>query len=484
MNASPKPSQFSNRLLNFGYSLGDGFMRLYERLDSWIDARFGDEPNSGDDALTHQFQSDATIIEEAPVPISAHVALYVVLTLIVIAVLWAVFGTLDRIVVAQGKIATRTPMIVMQPYSTSRITQIHVKPGDHVRKGEVLISFDPAFAQADETSLEQKVRGLNSQVDRIQAELGGAKSFIAEANESPERRTQAQIFMQEMAQYSADLAQRESRAGAIQSQLKAGNNSVVGLRSQLEMARKITAVQERLMSEGAGASLDVIKAQSSQVDFETRLANALGDAGKLMQQLAETEAERRSFFDKWRSDHNQQLVQARRDLTEANETLNKAHGMKDLTEMRSPVDAVVLEIADRSVGSVMREAETLVTLVPDVADLYVEANVPSRDVSYVKVGNSARIKLEAYPFQRYGTLDGNLDIISADSVPLKQDDQSQLVYRVQVRLIGGPREFAAHNIRLRPGLVATVEITTGKRTIASYILDPILRMTDESLKEP
>jgi len=110
--------------------------------------------------------------------------------------------------------------------------------------------------------------------------------------------------------------------------------------------------------------------------------------------------------------------------------------------------------------------------------------VPSRDVSYVKVGNSVRVKLETYPFQKNGTLTGRLDVISADSIPLKQDDQSHLVYRAQVRLTETPRQLAARGIRLRPGLVATAEIKTGKRSIASYVLNPILRTADEGMREP
>jgi HlyD family secretion protein len=159
--------------------------------------------------------------------------------------------------------------------------------------------------------------------------------------------------------------------------------------------------------------------------------------------------------------------------------------MKDFTKMKAPVDAVVLEIADRSVGSVLREAETLVTLVPDDADLYVEANIPSRDVSYVKVGNTVSVKLETYPFQRYGTLTGRLDVISADSVPLKADDpKSELVYRAQVHLTDSVRALTKRGIHLRPGLVATAEIKTGKRSIASYVLNPILRTADEGMREP
>jgi HlyD family secretion protein len=206
---------------------------------------------------------------------------------------------------------------------------------------------------------------------------------------------------------------------------------------------------------------------------------------KLNAQRAETTQERQAFLDKWRSDHNQQMVQARQDLAESSETLNKAHRMKDLTRIVAPVDGVVLEIADRSIGSVLREAETLVTLVPDGADLYVEANVPSRDISYVKVGDVVRVKLETYPFQRFGTVNGRLDVISADSIPLKQgDDHSELVYHVQVRITDSLRDLAERGIHVRPGLVASAEIKSGKRSVASYILNPILRTTDESLREP
>ncbi len=207
---------------------------------------------------------------------------------------------------------------------------------------------------------------------------------------------------------------------------------------------------------------------------------------KLVEQRAETTQERNAYLQKWRSDHNQQLVQARQDLSEAAETLNKAHRMKDLTRIVAPVSGTILEVADRSVGSVLREAETLLTLVPDGADLYVEARMPSRDVGYVKLGDEVRVKLEAYPFQRFGTLNGILDVVSADSVPLKEgDDQSQLVYQLQVRITDNSwAALAGRGIHVRPGLVASAEIKTGKRSIAAYVLDPILRTTDESMREP
>ena len=434
--------------------------------------------------VANDFQSDAAAIEEAPVPVTAHAALYLVLLLLVIAIAWAIIGTVDRIVVGSGKIASRTPMLVMQPFTTSRVVQIDVKAGDHVKKGQILARFDQAFAQADVSTLQQKVRSLTAQSQRLSAELSGAP-FTATEGADPERITQAQIYAQEMSDYQAETGQRDSRLAEIQSQMQVDQDGIPGIQSQLAMANKVVAIQEYLQREKAAATLDVMKAQSGAIDSSQRLRNTEGDLKKLTQQRAEATQEREAYLQKWRSDHNQQLVQARQDLAEASETLNKANRMHELTEIAAPVDATVLEVADRSIGSVLKEAETLVTLVPDGAELYVEANVPSRDISYLKVGDSVRVKLESYPFQRFGTIDGVLTVISPDSMPLKDaNDQSKLVYRVQVKLDDDAATLAARGLHLKPGLVASAEIKTGTRSIASYVLNPILRIKDESLREP
>lgn len=471
------------RFQNARYAAEDRFLAHWRSLDAWIDRRFTDTPEAGDAGMAQAFKPDAIAIEEAPIPVSANAALYVVVALLVIAILWSLIGSVDRIVVAPGKIATRTPMVVLQPFTTSRILAIPVQPGDHVKKGQVLVSFDPAFAEADVASTEHKVKSLTAQTERLEAELAG-QPFTVQPTDNRERQTQAQIYAQEMAQFSAEMAQRDSRVAAIDSQLRADNAAVTGLKQQLEMSNKVVDIYQRLLDQKAGAPLDVMKAQSNSVDVNMKLTNTIGDVKKLAQQRAETEAERRSYLDKWRSDHNQQLVQSRQDLAEASETLSKARRMKDFTELRAPASGTVLQIADRSVGSVLREAETAVTIVPDGAKLYVEANVPSRDVSYLKVDQDVRVKLEAYPFQKYGTLNGKLIVLSADSIPLKEGDESKLVYRAQVQLTDSPSVLAKKGLKVRPGLVASAEIKTGKRSIASYILNPVLRTADEGMREP
>src|SRR6185312_8410122 len=162
--------------------------------------------------------------------------------------------------------------------------------------------------------------------------------------------------------------------------------------------------QNRLQQQQAAATLDVLRAQSSLIDSNNRLRNTQGEIQRLSNQHGEIEHERAAFIDKWRADHSQKLVDDRRQLAEATETLNKAHRMADFTEITAPVDGTIQEVADRSIGSVLKEAETLITMVPDNADLYVEAMVASRDISYLKLDDTVRVKLETYPFQRFGTL--------------------------------------------------------------------------------
>lgn len=463
-------------------SLREAVNRRRAVIEKWIDRKLGDE-NATETDLAFGFRPDAAALEESPVPVAAHATLYAALALLIVAILWSIFGSLDRIVVASGKIATRTPLLVMQPFTTSRIQQINIRAGDEVRKGQVLVTFDPAFAQADVAALEKRADGLAAQNERIQAQLTGAK-FVAKIGDSPARFSQLQIFKQEQADHIAELEQRNSRIAGLDAQIRVNQQSLPGIRAQHEMAQRVSEIQQRLRSQQAAAELDVMRAQSAEVDSDLKLKNAIGDGSKLSEQRNEAVQERYAYIEKWRGDHNQALVKADQDLTEARESLKKAQRMKDFASIVAPVDAIVLQVADRSTGSVLREGETLVTLVPKSADLYVEANTSSRDIGYVKTGDPVRVKLEAYPFQLYGTLDGVLSTIGADSLPLKEGDTSSLVYKVHVRLTDAPAGIAKRGIHVRPGMVASAEIKTGKRSIASYILQPIIKIADEGLREP
>ena len=232
---------------------GFAFASSWGALQRWLDRRFTADPNA---AAAARFQSQARLLEERPVPLPAYTVLYVLLALLIIALGWAVFGTVDRIVVAQGRIATSAPVIVMQSFTTSRILKIHVKAGDRVRKGQVLVTFDPAFAQADEYSLAQKRAALAADTGRMEAELSGEKGFAADND--PERRVQGQLFAQRKAQFAAEMDIRDRRREQVNAQLEAARRNVAALERELAMAQNVVKIRRDLEAQKAGSALETM----------------------------------------------------------------------------------------------------------------------------------------------------------------------------------------------------------------------------------
>ena len=469
--------------MNFGLTM----MRaraLFREMWPETQPRIGEDGPIAPHLILDAFKSDAEAIEEARTPIAPIAVLYAILFLLVSAILWASFGTTDRIVIARGKITTVAPTIVLQPFQTERIAAIHVHAGDHVKKGTPLISFDPAFAQADIAAIEAKYRAETAEQARIEAELAG-RLYAPGANATPEERAELDLFARRTAERESELQSRDSKLRRIAEEMASNAVTTKNLKREVELAGQVLQAYRKLTSENAGVPMAEIDSEQKLLDAQMRLRE-LGVANdKLVEERDSVTADRAAFLDKWNGDLGKRLVEVRQDNAQSAENLVKARKLKDLTELVAPFDGVVLELADRSIGSVVKEAETLVTLVPVKAPLVVEVNIASNDVGYVKVGEPARVKLEAYPFQQFGTLSGSLEEISPDSVPLKADDEhSPNVFRSRVRLGDTLDDLTRRHIHLGAGLVATAEIKTGRRSIISYILYPIMRTFDEGLKEP
>lgn len=475
------------------------------------------EAGRGEASFLHK--SEAAIIEEAPVRLPSHIILYVIVGFIFFGLMFCIFGSVDRIVVATGKVTTRSPLVVLQPYSTSRISKIHVRPGDVVKKGQVLITFDPTFSNADEAALKQRVDSLASEISRIRAELSGSKEFTidgaknlslqamgpgtAMTNSSyliknsvdVSKKTingtaydpffvQSQLFNQRRAQHASDISERDARIKQLDVQIAERKESLSQLRRQVDISLNILEIRRRLEAGGAGTRLEAVLAERENINQDLKLKSVISDLDKLQQQKMEYLSERSSYSSKWFSELSEQLSKDMKDWTAASQEYQKARRMRDLSDMRAPMDGVILEISDRSEGSVLREAETLLTLVPANAVLLVDANISSRDIGYVKAGYSVQVKLEAYPFQQFGTIDAQLVEISPDSIVEKDGDKTNTVFHTQIKLNDSLVGLLKRGIKLHPGLIVTADIKTGRRSIISYLSDPIIKTANEGLREP
>jgi HlyD family secretion protein len=443
-----------------------------------------------------EFQSDAVVIEESTPPRVARLTLYLVVALIAAAVAWASLSTIDKIVTAQGKLITTRPNLVVQPLETSVIREIHVAVGDVLRQGQALATLDPTFSQADVDSLRARVDALRAAAARLDAELGG-RVFVLKTPDDAESALQARLFAQRKAFYDASVRNYDAQVASIEADQQT-NRDAEGLTVQrLETVRSIETMRSQLMDKEVGSRLNYLQARDTRLEVEDNLSRLRGSKVDLAHKLEKARAERQAFIEDFLRTASQELVDTRGKLNAAAEELKKAELRQHMIVLTAPVDSVVLEIAHRSVGSVVREAETLFVLVPRDVPLEAEVNVESRDIAEIALGQQVRLKFDAFPFQKYGTASGVVRVISQDSFApeVKSENEggppgegtrnpTRPFYRVRIeatdlRLRGFADQFA-----MIPGMTLTAEMKVGRRRVISYFLYPLLRGLDESIREP
>jgi HlyD family secretion protein len=436
--------------------------------------------------IVMDFQTDAIALEERRPPITARMTLYLVAAAIGCAVYWASVSKIDEIIVAPGRLATSEPTLVMQPLETSIIRSLLVKAGDVVKKGQLLATLDPTFSSSDAGQLQSKLAGFAAQIDRVQAELAGTV-YTPPAGASPEAMMQAQLAAQRMAAYQAKLQDFDAQIAHGEAVLQATTAEQTMLGKRLAGLQEIQTMHASLADTGNGSRLTYLQSQDVSLDIEVSMTRLSGQYDAARQQLDQTRAERLNYV----ADYRRVLLEALVDLQDkqagASEELRKVHLREAMSQVTAPADAAVLEVAQRSVASVVQPAEPLITLVPLNVPLDVEVTVASNDIGHLTTGDLARIKFDAFPFQEHGTIEGKVISISENSFAKQAGDNPQggaAFYKVRIALGEESLRQVPASFRMLPGMTVSAEIHAGDRTVISYFLYPLIRGLDESLREP
>ncbi len=441
-------------------------------------------------SATIEFLPDADEIERRALPRSARSTLYAVAAMLLAFIIWASISEIDRVVVAQGKLITPLPNIVVQPLETSIVQKVHVRVGQVVKAGDRLATLDPTFAEADVSQLRTKLRSLDTQAQRLQSELSGSAGATGDAVDS-DTRLQAQLFTEKQANYQAQLARSDQHVARLRATLATNARDEHLLAARVKSLREIESMQGRLLSQQFVAPVHFLEAQEKRLAVERELNLTRNRAEEIRSELAAAEAERSAFGKSWRQKSMEELLATLRDRDAVAEQLQKADVRKRLVTLTSPSAAVVLEVAKQSQGSIVREAEPLFTLVPLDTDLEAEVRIDALDVGYVKSGDLAHLKLDAFPFQRHGTLAAQVRTISEDAFQQQpgskaggREQGATSYYMSRMELGSTPLKALPRHAKLLPGMSLTAEIVVGKRTVMSYLLWPLTKALDESLQEP
>jgi HlyD family secretion protein len=408
----------------------------------------------------------------------------------VAAVLFIAMGVLaailkvDIIIAGGGRLAVDSPTIVLQPMELAVIRELRVKPGDVVHKGDILAALDPTFAQADRAALLVQQRAQRAQQLRLEAELD-EKPLVLESS-SPELLLESTLYQQRQAQRAGRLEDFDQKIEGGEAEIAAAEAKRVSLAHQLEVAKEVEMMRNALFRSQTGSRLNYLESQAARLRTERELQAAAADLKGLDHAMRSLRGERQQFLDGWRRELLEALVKLRSESLALEESLAKANRLNDLVVLAAPEDGLVLEVAKRSVGSILHAAEPLITMIPSDASLIAEISIGSADVGYAKAGDEVAVKVDAFPYQKHGMLMGRLRSIGADSFTANGGGVSTpgAYHRGQVVLIEPKLQAMPAGAHLIPGMTLSAEIKVGTRSVISYLIYPIVRGFGESIREP
>lgn len=436
------------------------------------------------DATVVEFLPDADEIERSPLPRLAQITLHVLLATLVTFLLWATFSEVDQIVVGRGRLVTPLPNILVQPLETAIITSLDVRIGQVVKKGERLATLDPTFTEADQSQLRTRLGSLETQSQRLEAELTGKKDS-GKANPDADSKLQAQLSMERQANYKAQLTKMEETIARLRATIDTNIKDQQVLGERVKSLQEIETMQEKLTAMQYGSRARLLEVKEKRLEVERDMLLTRSREQELRRDLAGSIAEKSAFEKGWRQKTMEDMLSTSRDRDDLKEQLQKADKRQNMVTLVSPVDAVVLDMAKLSQGSVAKGGEPMFTLVPLGSELEAEVQIDSVDVGYVKLGDAAHLKFDAFPFQRHGDIVAKVRTISEDA--FRRETQGQgldAYYLSRIALGSNTLKGMPEKARLLPGMTLSAEIVVGKRAVITYLLWPLTKSLSESIREP
>ena len=430
---------------------------------------------------TREFLPAVLEIEQAPPSPIGRAISWTIIGVFISGVLWATVGWIDIVATAQGKIIASGYSKVIQPYETGVIASIHVLDGQVVTRGQVLIELDPTQNRADRDRASNEYRAAKVDAARLRALIAGRSTFEEPKDgDPPYVALQQQLLRDQLTEYEARVGAARDLIEQRRAALEETKENVRRLESTLPMEEEKADTFKRLLEQEAASKLDFLQAEQQRIDKTQELA---GQRKKVMQDsaaLSEAQHNYRVTMTEFQQAKQAELSTIETKAASLMQDVTKAGQRTDLQRLMSPIDGVVQQLAVHTVGGVVTPAQELLIVVPQDHPVEVEAQLENKDVGFVKEGQEVEIKIETFPFTLYGTIPGKVLSVSDDAAPI---EKVGLVYPTRVSMDRSTIEVDGKQVNLSPGMVATVEIKTGKRRLIEYLLSPLLKSVKESLRE-
>ncbi len=447
----------------------------------------------------HEFLPAAIEIMEKPPSPGLRMLLLMTCAFFTGALAWSIIGTVDVVAVASGKIIPSSKVKTIQPLEIGSVHAIHVRNGQHVDEGQVIIELDPTLAVADESQARQSLlstRVIEARNAALLAYLDGQPTgFIAPEGTSGATVVIEQQFVRtSIAEFEAQIRSLRQQIGQRGAELSSAQAEINKLQQTLPLVEKQLEARRELMRQGNFALLKLLEYEQLRIEHLQNIEVQRANSERARAAIASIEADIAKTREAFGKTAVTDLVQASDKANLAAEELRKTIRRRELLQLRAPVSGTVQQVAIATVGGVVQPAQPLMVIVPDDAEIEVEAHVVNKDIGFVQEGQPVRVKLEAFPFTEYGLIPGVVESISRDAIDLSQQSGPQrdekgrpvqpgLVYAARIRLLQTNIRVRGRNQELGPGLSVQAEIKTGERRIIQYLLSPITQALDEAGRE-
>ncbi|MFY9511409.1 MAG: HlyD family type I secretion periplasmic adaptor subunit [Rubrivivax sp.] len=423
------------------------------------------------------FLPAALALQETPVHPAPRRAIWMILALFTLALAWACVGQIDIVAAAPGRIVVSDGTKLVQPLEAGIVRAIHVKDGDHVQAGQVLIELDPTTALADSESVAAQVAAARADLQRGQALLAALDAPSGPGSQpalpDPQTRAEWADIAAKLTRLDAELARRQAEAATTRELL-------AKLDTTLPLARQRETDVQALAAQGFVATHAGQDRTRERIELERDLATQRARVNEGEAILAETRQTRQALLAETRRALNDRLTKATLELAQLQQQSAKTAHRERIMQLTSPVTGTVEQLAIRSTGGVVTPAQALLVVVPDDAEITAEVSIENKDIGFVRVGQTAAVKLEAFSFTRYGTVPAVVARVSSDAVV---DEKRGPVFAATLRFERASIALEGVAVRLSPGLNVTGEIRTGDRRVVEYLLSPFQRTVGDGLRE-
>jgi hemolysin D len=401
------------------------------------------------------------------------------------AVIWASFGHIDIVATARGKIVDSGHSKVIQSAETATVKRIHVSDGQAVRAGDVLIELDATAYDADRQRIAADLMTARLQAVRgrtmlIAMETGRIQTLPAIFS-TPDRMTREQALLAgQYAEYRARLARIDVEITRREAELSGAQEMVRKLEKTVPIARQRAEDYRSLVDQNFMSKHGLLDKEQSRIEQEGDLATQRSRLRELGASVQEAKSQKTSLEAETRRSLLDGVHDAEQKTTSLEQELVKAETRERLMVLKAPVAGTVQQLAVYTEGGVVTPAQPLMIVVPREQMLEVEAFLENKDVGFINPGQITAVKVDTFPYTRYGTIEGEVTHVSSDAI---NDDKKGLVYATRIRLRTAFMAIEGKAINLTPGMAVTVEVRTGARRLIEYFLSPLLQYGQESLRE-